>query len=49
MTKTDKIEYILEVMPNVSKIIKFAEDKDIENLYEQARSKFQMELIEACY
>lgn len=49
MTKKDKIEYILEIMPNVSKIIKLATEDQIEKLYEQAQEKFQMNLIEACY
>lgn len=49
MTKEEKIVYILEITPNVSKIIKFATDDQVENLYEQAQRKFQMNLIEACY
>ena len=49
MIKEEKIEYILEVMPNVSKIIKHATDDQIDNLFEQAQNKFQMNLIEACY
>lgn len=40
MTKKDKIEYILEIMPNVSKIIKLATDEQIENLFIQAQEKF---------
>ncbi len=49
MTKEEKIEYILEVTPNVSKIIRFVTEDQIESLYEQAQQKFQMNLIEACY
>lgn len=49
MTKEEKIEYILEVTPNVSKIIKFATEGQIDNLFLQAQEKFHMNLIEACY
>ena len=49
MTKKEKIEYILEIMPNVSKIIKHATDDQIESLYFQAQKKLEIELLEACY
>lgn len=49
MTKGEKITFILEVMPKVSRIIKFASDEQIDNLYLQARQKFDSMLIEACY
>ena len=49
MDKNETIEFILSVMPNVDKIIKFADDKDIENLEKQAKQKMKLDLIEACY
>ena len=49
MTKEEKIEFILEVMPKVEKIIKFATEEQIEKLYEQGELKIELNLSEACY
>lgn len=41
------IEFILEIMPNVKRIIDFATEDQIQALYEQAHAKlnYQLELI----
>lgn len=49
MTKQEKIEYILEIMPNVAKIIKFATDEQIDKLLEQAKAKFDYDLTEMAF
>lgn len=45
--RAKKVNYILEVMPNVSRIISLADDDDIQKLFEQARFSFKVQLNEA--
>lgn len=42
MTKQEKIEFILEVTPNLSKIIKFATDEQVDRLFEEAQKKLEV-------
>lgn len=45
----EKIEFILEVMPKVEKIIGFATEDQIDKLFIQAQQKLDYELTEACF
>jgi len=49
MNQEGKIEFILEVMPNVERIISLATQEQIELLYKQAHEKLDFVLEEACY
>lgn len=49
MTKQEKIDFVLEIMPNVSKIIKFSTEDQLEKLVEQAKEKLDYELTEAAF
>lgn len=49
MTKQEKIEFILEVTPNLSKIIKFATEEQIDRLVEDAKKKLDFCLTEASF
>lgn len=49
MTQQEKIDFILEIMPNVSKILSFATEDQIDKLVEQAKQKFDYELTEASF
>lgn len=44
MTKEEKIEFILEVTPNLSIIIKYATDEQIDRLYEDAHARLNYAL-----
>lgn len=48
-TAKEKIEFILAVMPNVEKIIKFATEKQINQLVQQAQEKLEHELDETSF
>lgn len=44
MTKQEKIEFILEVTPQLSIIIKYATDEQIDHLYQEAHDKLNYAL-----
>ena len=44
MEQKEKIEFILEVSPNLEKIIKFANDDQIDNLVKDAQYKLDHQI-----
>lgn len=47
MERQEKINFILEIIPNADRIIPFATDKQIDQLVEDAKYKLDHKLIEA--
>lgn len=41
-----KLDFILEVFPHVQKILPFATEDNLEKLFEQAKQRLEVELME---
>lgn len=49
MSKQEKIDFILEVSPNMKKIIAFATDDQIDQLVEDTKKKMSYQIEKAQY
>ncbi|MBU5364259.1 hypothetical protein KQI33_02570 [Enterococcus devriesei] len=49
MTKQEKIELVIDARPNLKRIIKCANDEQLDRLVEEVQKELQRELYEAAF